>query len=91
MSNLVGLFDYFKKVHNIKAKQIVPILEAYPEMALQNRQNLIFKKFKLIKENRTGLTDTYIRNLFLRHPDLFMHSYASMLAKVDYLKRNLNR
>lgn len=29
--------------------------------------------------------------MFRRHPDLFLHSYASMIAKVDYLKRSLNR
>ena len=28
---------------------------------------------------------------FRRHPDLFLTSYASMEAKVNYIKRNLNR
>lgn len=32
-----------------------------------------------------------MRNLIKRHPDMFLKSYASMEAKVMYIKRNLNR
>ena len=91
VSNFTGLFDYLKWNYNVKASQVVTILDDYPELALQNRRDLIHKKFTLIKENRTGLTDTYLRNLFKRHPDMFLLSYASMEAKVNYIKRNLNR
>jgi hypothetical protein len=41
--------------------------------------------------NSPNRSPTYIRNLFRRHPDLFMTSYASMEAKISYIKRNLNR
>ena len=91
MTNFTGLFDYLKWNYNIKASQVVQILDDFPELALQNRRDLIHKKFTLIKANRQGLTDTYLRNLFKRHPDLFMRSYASMEAKINYIKRNLNR
>ena len=37
------------------------------------------------------MTTIYLRNLFRRHPDLFMLSYASMEAKINYIKGNLNR
>ena len=32
-----------------------------------------------------------MRNLFKRHPDLFLHSLGSMQAKVNYVRRELNR
>ena len=49
------------------------------------------KKQKLIVANSPHRTDTYMRNLMKRHPDLFLKSYASMEAKIMYVKRNLNR
>ena len=85
VSNFTGLFDYLKRHYNIKAQKVVKILDDYPEFALQNRRDLINKKFKLIRENRRGLSVTYLRNLLLRHPDLFMLSYASMAAKINYI------
>lgn len=45
----------------------------------------------LIKKSNPNLSDIFMRNLFRRHPDMFMKSYASMEVKVNYLKRNLNR
>lgn len=53
-------------------------------MVLQNRRALISKKFDLIKANSPNRSDTYIRNLFRRHPDLFLSSLASMEAKINY-------
>ena len=91
VTNFTGLFDYLRKNYGIKAKKVVEILDDYPELALQNRRSLISKKFQLIQSNRPGLTTIYLRNLFRRHPDLFMLSYASMEAKVNYIKGNLNR
>jgi len=89
-SNLVGFFNYLKWEHEIKASEVVRILDDYPELALQNRQDMIKKKFNLIKKNNHDLSDIYLRNLFRRHPDLFLKSYASMQAKVTYLTRTLN-
>lgn len=42
-------------------------------------------------DNSPNRSSTYMRNLFRRHPDLFLTSYASMQAKVNYIRRNLNR
>ena len=52
---------------------------------------MLIEKFNLIKENSPHLTKIYLRNLFKRHPDLFMKSYGSMKAKVNYFNRTLNR
>jgi len=89
--NFTGLFDYLKWKHNIGAREVISILDNYPEFALQNRQELIQKKFRLIHKSNPNLSPIFIRNLFRRHPDMFLKSYASMEAKVNYLKRNLNR
>ena len=88
---MVGLFNYLKWHHQIKASEVVKVLDAYPELVLQNRQDMIRKKFELIKKYNRDLTDIYLRNLFRRHPDLFLKSHASMLAKITYLTRTLNR
>jgi hypothetical protein len=34
VSNFVGLFDLLKKNHNIKASDVVEIIDAYPEFVL---------------------------------------------------------
>jgi hypothetical protein len=80
-----------KNHHDIKASNLVKILDDFPEMALQNRRHLLRNKFDLIRKEQPQRKTPYIRNLFMRHPDLFMTSYASMEAKASYLKRNLNR
>ena len=49
------------------------------------------KKFNLILECNPHLTKIYMRNLFKRHPDLFLKSLGSMEAKVTYLRRIMNR
>lgn len=67
------------------------ILDTYPEFVMQNRRDLIRKKMELIKVNSPHRTECYLRNLIKRHPDMFLKSYASMEAKVSYMKRNLNR
>lgn len=48
------------------------------------------KKLDLIRETNPNRNNIYLRNLFRRHPDLFLTSYSSMLAKINYLKRNVN-
>ena len=70
---------------------MINILDTYPELVMQNRRDLLRKKFDLITTNSPNRSETYIRNLFKRHPDLFLKSLASMEAKVSYIKRNLNR
>ena len=45
----------------------------------------------LIALNSPTRSDTYLRNLIKRHPDMFLKSLASMEAKVSYVKRNLNK
>ena len=59
-------------------------------MILQNRSDMLGKKLTLIEENKPSLSYTYMRTLFMRHPDMFLKSYASMEGKIGYLKRNMN-
>ena len=91
VSNLVGLFDLLRKDLGIKATDVVHIIDAYPEFVLQNRKDLLRKKVALIRKGNKNLSDTFIRNLLKRHPDLFLKSWASMEAKVNYLSKNLGR
>ena len=91
VSNFVGIFDYLKQHHNIKAGEVVKLMDDFPELALQNKNKLMMKKFDLIRQNRQSLTPIYLRNLFKRHPDLFLMSYASMVAKVFFIKSSMNR
>lgn len=80
-----------KHQHDLKASEVIKILDQYPEMVLQNRRDLLKKKFDLVMNNSPARSPIYIRSLFKRHPDLFLTSFASMEAKVSYIKRNLNR
>jgi hypothetical protein len=91
VSNMVGLFDLLRKDLGIKATDVVQIIDAYPEFVLQNRKDLLRKKVALIRKGNKNLSDTFIRNLLKRHPDLFLKSWASMEAKVNYLSKNLGR
>jgi hypothetical protein len=88
---MTGLFDYLKMHHNIKASFVVKLLDTYPEFVLQNRRDLIRKKVDLILQYSPHRSEGYIRNLIKRHPDLFLKSYASMEAKISYIRRNLNK
>lgn len=71
VSNFVGLFDYFRLEHKIKANELVEILDHFPQMVLQNKKDLIRKKVEIIQKYSKH-SDTYIRNLLRRHPDLFL-------------------
>ncbi len=73
------------------ATSVIKILDTYPELVMQNRRDLLRKKFDLMMTNSPNRSETYVRNLFKRHPDMFLMSLASMEAKVSYIKRNLNR
>ena len=89
VSNFVGLFDLLKQQHKIKGEEVVEILDAFPEFVFQNKKDLLRKKIDLIKSNKKSLSDTFIRNLIRRHPDLFLKSWASMEAKVNYFTKTL--
>jgi hypothetical protein len=91
VSNFVGLFDLLKKNHNIKASEVVEIIDSYPEFILQNRKDLIRKKIELIRKADKNISDVFIKALIKRHPDLFLKSWASMEAKVNYLMKTLGR
>lgn len=91
VSNFVGLFDLLKKNHNIKASDVVEIIDAYPEFVLQNRKDLIRKKIDLIRKANKNMSDVFVKALIKRHPDLFLKSWASMEAKVNYLSKTLGR
>lgn len=91
VSNMVGFFDYMKRQHNIKAEKVIVLLKQYPEFIMQNRKDLLAKKIDLINKNSPHRTDCYIKNIIKRHPDMLLKSYASMEAKINYIKRNLNR
>lgn len=91
VSNLKGFFDYLKIQHDISASYVIKVLDTYPEFVLQNRRDLLSKKMNLVVKNSPARTDCYLRNLIKRHPDVIMKSYASMEAKINYVKRNLNR
>jgi len=91
VTNFTGFMDYMKREHDLPAKTVIKVLDDFPEMALQNRRHIIRKKSDLIRGNSKFKNSTYLRNLWCRHPDLFLTSYACMEAKVNYIKRNLNR
>jgi len=68
---MVGLFDYLKHQHKIAAKDVLEIIDAYPEFIMQNRRDLLRKKVDLIRStSKQG--PTFIKVLIKRHPDLFL-------------------
>lgn len=80
------------KSKGIKAKDVVKIIDAYPDFALQYRRELIIKKSKLLESHSPQKVDLrYMRQLLKRHPDLFLKSLQSMEAKIRFLKETLNR
>lgn len=91
VSNFVGLFDLLRLNHGIKAGEVVQIIDAFPEFVLQNRKDLLRKKIELIQKNTKNLSNTYIKALIKRHPDLLLKSWASMEAKTNYVIKNLGR
>lgn len=67
----VGLFDYLRIFHQIKASDVVEIIDHYPEFVFQNKKDLLKRKVELIQKygNKNKI---YMRNLIKRHPDLFL-------------------
>jgi hypothetical protein len=90
VSSFLGLFNLLKWQLNISASEIVSMMDTFPELALQNRRDLMKKKIDLIRTTSPGRNNTYMRNFVRRHPDLMLSSYSSMVAKINYLKRNIN-
>lgn len=89
VSNFVGLFDVLRLNHHIKASDVVEMIDHFPEFAYQNKKDLIRRKVELIRKHQKSLSDTFIRHVIKRHPDLFLKSWASMEAKVNYITKNL--
>ena len=71
ISNFIGLFDYLRLQHGIKAKEVVEIIDEFPEFVFQNRKDLIRRKIELIIKN-SKVSETYIRALIKRHPQIFL-------------------
>lgn len=69
---------------------MVEIIDNYPEFIFQNRRDLLRRKIELIAKN-TKSGDTYIRALIKRHPEMFLKSWASMEAKVNYIFKQLGK
>ncbi len=44
-----------------------------------------------MRKANKNLSDVFVKALIKRHPDLFLKSWASMEAKVNYLTKNLGR
>lgn len=65
-----GLFDTLLH-YGIKGQETVEILDALPEFALQNRNDIVRRKIELIRKE-SGRSDIYIRNFIKRHPDIVM-------------------
>ena len=55
-SNFKGLFDLLRKDLGIKASDVVKILDDYPEMAMQNRRDLLGSKLRLIRTANSTLS-----------------------------------
>lgn len=55
----------------MKANEVVELLDNFSEFVYQNKKDLLRKKIDLIK-NHSKLSETYIRTLIRRHPDLFL-------------------
>jgi len=87
---MLGLFDYLREFHHIKAQEVVDIIVQYPDFIYQNKKDLLRRKVELIKKH-TKVSDVYIRTMIRRHPDIFLKSWASFEAKITYISRTLGR
>lgn len=70
------------------------IVLLYPEMLLQQRKHMLKEKIMMIRRN-SNISNHYFRDLFYRHPELFLKSYSSFRSKIRFLivdmGRNLKR
>lgn len=70
-SSVVGLFDFLYDYIGLESEVVFSILDKYPEFVLQSRHDLLVKKLKLITKNK-DFGKHFIKELFIRHPDLFL-------------------
>ena len=71
LGTFIGLFDILKREHKIKASEVVVLLDHYPEFVYQNKKDLFRRKIELIRAH-TKKSDTYIRTMIRRHPELLL-------------------
>jgi hypothetical protein len=71
VENFVGLFTTMRKTVGCSAREVIAILDVLPEFALQNRKDMLKKKYQLIQQV-SGRDDIYMRNFIKRHPDIIM-------------------
>lgn len=50
VQTFIGLFDYLRSSWGIKAKEVVKIIDAYPEFSLLNKKELMRRKIELIQK-----------------------------------------
>ncbi len=62
----------------------------YPEFIYQARRNILVEKLKIVIKNSKA-PKLYLRDLFLRHPELFLKSYGSFKAKENFFVIELGR
>lgn len=74
----------------VKGKDFKNIIVAYPEMILQHRRHILLEKFMVITKN-TSTSRYYLKDMFIRHPELFLKSYASFKAKLKFLLVEMGR
>eukprot|EP00344_Euplotes_crassus_P000969 CAMPEP_0197005804 /NCGR_PEP_ID=MMETSP1380-20130617/31376_1 /TAXON_ID=5936 /ORGANISM="Euplotes crassus, Strain CT5" /LENGTH=359 /DNA_ID=CAMNT_0042425077 /DNA_START=38 /DNA_END=1114 /DNA_ORIENTATION=+ len=88
--NIRALFETPKVLLGVKASDMKEIILRYPEFILQGRKNIIVEKIKIVMKNSNS-PKLYLRDLFLRHPKLFLKSYASFKAKESFFIIELGR
>ena len=67
----MGLFDYLRISHKIKASEVVEIIDNYPEFVYQNKKDLLRRKLELLGKY-AKFSDTFTRALIRRHPELLL-------------------
>ena len=60
-----------RKIVGCSAREVIAILDILPEFALQNRKDMLKKKYQLIQQV-SGRDDIYMRNFIKRHPDIII-------------------
>jgi hypothetical protein len=66
------------------------LIVQYPEYILQNRRHILIEKCSIVVKNSNS-TQYYLKNLFLRHPTLFLKSLSSFKAKTRFLIVEMGR
>lgn len=74
-----------KHTLQLKATDFKTIIMKYPDFMYQHRKHILVKKIAMIMKN-SNKSVYYMRDLFMRHPELFTRSFASFIAKERFLK-----